>query len=303
MYRTVLVPLDGSPLAESAVAHATLLAHKSAMRLILLRVVPVPAIPNAEAFEDQTETREEATAYLAGLAARLTKNGSQLQVETAVVDGDAAATLLEQARARQADLLVMATHGRSGIGRWLYGSVADDVLRHATIPVFLVPATGQHTWPADRAPRVLIPLDGSELAQEAINPASELATSVGADLVLLRVVEVPTYPMGPFGESYAYTAYDPAGDLIEAKQYLEGVAQTLRGRGHTVTLVTEIGFPSQEIAAVAQHQHVDVVAMATHGRSGLARLVLGSVATGTLQRAHVPLLLVRPAALHQPVAE
>jgi len=191
----------------------------------------------------------------------------------------------------------MATHGRSGLGRWLYGSVTDEVLRHANVPVFLVPAMVARPWPADRPPRILASLDGSALAQEVVNPASDLAAALGAELVLVRVAELPVYPIGPFGEPYAYTSYDPSAAIAEANAYLEGIAATLRQRGHNVTLEIPTGFPSQEIATVARERQVDVIAMATHGRGGLARLVLGSVATGTLQRTSVPMVLVRPSVL------
>jgi nucleotide-binding universal stress UspA family protein len=303
MYRAVLVPLDGSPLAERALPHALRLARAGQARLILLTAVLAPGYHDAEAREEHATARREAEHYLDTVVARLKEGGSLPGVETCVRDGEAPAVIAAQAAEQQADLVVIATHGRSGIGRWLYGSVADDVLRHAATPVFLVPAAAPDTWPADGVPPVLIPLDGSTLAQEAINAASDLATTLGADVVLVQVVELPVGPVGPFGEPYAYIPYDPSAAVTDAKQYLEGIAAILRQRGHRVTVETPVGFAAQEIAAVARERGAGVIAMATRGRGGLARLVLGSVATGTLQRTNVPLLLVGPAVLGRATAE
>jgi nucleotide-binding universal stress UspA family protein len=209
-----------------------------------------------------------------------------------------AAALLESAREWVADVIVMATHGRSGLGRWLYGSVADDVLRHAAVPVLLVPAAGagEAVWAPDTAHRVLVPLDGSALAEEAVPPALELAAALGADLHLLRVIETLT---AAYAEGYASTALDTTGALDEARAYLDGVAAPLRARGLTVDAgVAAVDGPALTgLAAAARVRPAPAIASATLGRGGLARLVLGSVATGTLQRANVPLLLVRPMAM------
>src|ERR1051326_3917222 len=92
-------------------------------------------------------------------------------VETTIPWGEPTDEILEQVRSARADLVVMATHGRSGLGRWLYGSVADEVLRRASVPIFLVPPGSYEPWSADRAPRILVPLDGSQLSQAALGPA------------------------------------------------------------------------------------------------------------------------------------
>jgi nucleotide-binding universal stress UspA family protein len=142
MYQCILLTLDRSPLAEQALPHAVALARACEARLELLSVVPLSDGDH----EASTSTREdgerqgaETRDYLAGMAARLEEEG--LQVGAAVRFGDVAAEVLHHAEASEADLIVMATHGRSGLGRWVYGSVADHVLRHATMPVLLVRAT------------------------------------------------------------------------------------------------------------------------------------------------------------------
>jgi nucleotide-binding universal stress UspA family protein len=304
MYQTVLVTLDGSPLAERAVPFAVTLARASGGRLVLARAAAARTSAGLDTRDERLAAAEaEATAYLRELAQRVAGREAGLadRMETDVpraLEVSVAAALLESAREWVADVIVMATHGRSGLGRWLYGSVADDVLRHAAVPVLLVPVAGagEAVWAPDTAHRVLVPLDGSALAEEAVPPALELAAALGADLHLLRVIEPPT---AAYAEGYASTAFDTTGALDEARAYLDGVAAPLRARGLTVEVGVEadVGLAQTAIAAAAHERHATAISMATHGRGGLARLVLGSVATGTLQRANVPLLLVRPMAM------
>jgi nucleotide-binding universal stress UspA family protein len=180
--------------------------------------------------------------------------------------------------------VVMATHGRSGLGRLLFGSVADQVLRNAEVPILLVPANCEHFWTTDQPASILVSLDGSELSETILGAAVEVADALKAELSLLRVADSST-PM-PYADSY-----------------LEAIADRLRKDGTAAEAKLIPGQPAATIATVAREQDANLIAMATHGRSGLARLVLGSVATETLRRAHVPLLLVRPAALSSPAIE
>jgi nucleotide-binding universal stress UspA family protein len=210
---------------------------------------------------------------------------------------DVARAIIATADEQRAGLIVMSTHGRSGFGRWLYGSVTDRVLHLTSTPILLVPPHAGRPLPTDQPIRLLVPLDGSELAEEAIRSAELLAGATGAELILLRVVEPPTYPL--YGDGYAYIPFDPDVEVAEARRYLQVEVDRLQAAGKRVTARAIVGQPSLMVARVAHEEAVDVVMMATHGRGGLARLVLGSVATATLQRADVPVLLVRPAAMLQ----
>src|SRR5204863_2713891 len=167
--------------------------------------------------------------------------------------------------------------------RCVYGSVADQILRRADVPLLLIPAACETAWPIDRALRILVPLDGSKFAREALDPANELADLLDGDLLLLQVAEPPDYG-------------------LHSEAYLKDVADRLRDMGKAVEVHTVLGHPTSMVASVARDQDVDLIVMSTHGRGGLARLVLGSVAGGTLQRASVPLLLVRPVAARQATA-
>ena len=293
---TILVPLDGSPLSERALPYAERLAEVTSARIVLCRALAVFAPRPA----DDLDSADEARAYLQRLAEQLSNNGRT--VETALLWGEAAPEILKQVRSAQAQLVVMGTHGRSGIGRWLYGSVADEVLRHATVPILLVPPGATMPWSANAAPRIVVPLDGSELSEAALGPAGEWAVRLGSEVALLQVIPFPPYPV--YGDGSAYlAAFDSEAELAEAKRYLATVAERLPSSMGPLRVLAELGQPAVAIAQRAAMEKFDLIAMATHGRSGLARLVLGSVATGTLQRANVPVLLVRPAALHERAAQ
>jgi nucleotide-binding universal stress UspA family protein len=298
MSLTILVPLDGSPLAERALPYALDLARGGRGRVALIRATWAYTAPGDDAVAAQRQARLTAEADLSGVAVRVQAEG--IPVDTRVYDAEAADAILRAAEAEHARVIVMSTHGRSGVGRWIYGSVADAVLRRSPVPVLLVPSTCERPWAVNTTPlRVLVPLDGSELAEAAVGPAGELMGPGGATLLLLQAVE-PVLPIAADGMSYAHP-FDEEAELAAARTYLEGVAAQARAKGWTTEVEAVIGYPASSIAAVAREQAVDVVAMATHGRGGMARLVLGSVATGVLQRAHVPVLVVPPAAV-QPAA-
>jgi nucleotide-binding universal stress UspA family protein len=199
-------------------------------------------------------------------------------------------TIVEQG----ADLVIMSTHGHGGFGRWLYGSVADQVLRQSPVPVMLVPITCDHAWPEGTALRVLIPLDGSTFAEEVLDPVGKLPSALKAELLLVGASGPVEYKYAD-GVPFVGVGFDAV--LKETRHYLEGVATRLRGAGQTVTVDAESGRAGPVIDGITRRRRVDLIAMATHGRSGMARLAMGSVATELLHRSTVPLLLWRPAAL------
>jgi nucleotide-binding universal stress UspA family protein len=299
MLKTILVPLDGSRLAEQAIPYASRLARSTGARLVLAQATLTEPLPGQAELVARAAATRRAEIELDVLVNRLRQEG--LAVEARVYCEDAATAILDAATQEAADLIVMSTHGRSGLGRWIYGSVADRVLRTALIPVLLVPAACSGEWTTARPLRILVPLDQSPLAEEALGPASELAQALGAELLLLQVLE---YPLPAVADGATYLPpLDQDADLAAARQYLEDLAVALRADGQTVTTLAVAAAPSPvgqavaTIAAVAHDERVDAVVMATHGRGGLARLVMGSVATGVLQHATVPVLVVRPAAV------
>ena len=288
MYGTILVPLDGSHLAERALPYARRLAAASGSRLVLLWVLRAPGAAAAGDPLREVAPRREAAAYLQGIAGQQ----GPTPVETVVLEGDAAPAIVDAAARAGAGLIVMSTHGRSGLGRWLYGSVADAVVRHAGVPVLLVPAAcPARAWASDRPLQVLVPLDASARS-EAVLPAARDLAATGAALILLSVT-----PQVVSADMYgsAYMGYDVEVDMTERRAYLERTATALRAAGYAVSVRDGFGFVPVVIGEVAEAAGADLIALATHGSGGATRLLMGSVATGVVQRAMVPVLVVRPA--------
>jgi nucleotide-binding universal stress UspA family protein len=311
MFRTILVPVDGTELAERALPYATALASPAG-HVILLRAEPLvwqkrpppdaaSATPGDPACDEWlSPANPGARVTLEAAAARVQADGVSAEVDFQRYYRGAAKTadvILDALRERQADLVVVSTHGRSGLARWFYGSVADHIVRGANIPVMLVPATVDRPWPEDRAPRILVTLDGSSLAEEILDPIGQLASQLSADLLLLRVVD--RLPLSTRSKAPHVVQALVAGELAEASRYLALVRDRVRRVGMSVTARAVTGDPATMIAAIAKAEGVDVIAMATHGRGGLRRLALGSVADSTLQATPVPILLVRPSAATQ----
>lgn len=308
MLSTMIVPLDGSDFAARVLSHAAVLARSSSAKLGLMRVLPEHGPgSNAEAMEGARAALSlHAEALMAGgipvdVFVRQARSIHPDDVSRAIADlarnvyaDEVARAITDLADEQRAELIVLSIHGRSGLGRWLYGSVPDSVLQQSTTPVLLVPPHVERPLPTDRPLRLLVPLDGSELAEQAIEAANLLVGPGGTELMLLRVVDQPPYPL--YGPGYAYLPWDEDGERASARQYLQAQVDRLQARGVKATAQHAIGNPAGVIGQVARDVEADIVVMATHGRTGLPRLVLGSVATSVLQQADRPVLLVRPVA-------
>ncbi|MDQ6674600.1 MAG: universal stress protein, partial [Chloroflexota bacterium] len=183
----------------------------------------------------------------------------------------------------------------------LYGSVADEVLRRVPVPVLLVSAVCTQTWADDKPVRVVVPLDGSSLAAEALVPARDLAFTLGGEMLLLGVVE----PTAAYPYEHLEAISDSVGDQnAKAAQYLDTVIGELRASSAPpVSTRIAYGHAAEEICAVAREVGAGAIVMATHGRGGVARLLLGSVATRTLQQSSVPVLVYRPVVVPETMLE
>ncbi|HET9017642.1 MAG TPA: universal stress protein [Thermomicrobiaceae bacterium] len=284
MIGTVVVPLDGSQLAEEALPRAAAIAERSSAPLHLVRVVPSDANGAAQ---------DEARTYLQGKARDL---GDRVQVS--VLTGDPAAQIIDHVAGLADALVVMTTHGRSGIGRWISGSVADRVVRDGEAPVLLIrsgmPSAGQATVRA-----ILVALDGSSYAETALGHAVDLAKVFDAELQLVRVAETAQIYAMLTPEAQTPAAAEAINEVIdrlsaEARDYLTAVAERLRADGLRVRTETLEGFPSEQILAFEREMGTDLTVMATHGRSGLARLVFGSVAERILKLGQTPVMVIHP---------
>ena len=297
MYKQILVPLDGSAFAEAALPLALALSAKTKADVQLVTVVePIPAF----AYEEwESAAREWSEQYLTAVADRISAAAGG-EVTTALHSGHVVETLVDAAKAIDADVVVMATHGRGALSRAWLGSAADGFMRRADIPVLFVrPEEGEPPPPEPRADfdTVLIPLDGTELSESALAHATELGELFGCAYHLTRIVSYPIDIASPY---LPHTVQMNQTVLAEAKadaaEYLEDRADQMRKRGLRVTTSVIVDAQAgQGILAEAEAVGCDLIAMATHGRKGVGRLVLGSAADKVLRGTHVPLLLYRPA--------
>jgi len=309
MYRSILVPLDGSSFAEQTLPLALRLARSSGAGVQLVQVhVPLEAtVAGAALAWDQKlddALRQREKAYLEQVQRRLAQL-SPVPLTTALLEGSIADALEERARATGADLVVMSTHGRGPLARSWLGSVADALVRRLPMPLLLVrPPNGKADLAKVPAVRhILIALDGSEFSERILEPALALGSLVGASFTLLRVVR-PTV----LGQDEA-GALKASGDLwlveqlekvhekeqAQAKDYLEKVAERLRGRALQVqTRVLSHDQPALAILEEVKARQADLIALETHGRKGWQRLFLGSVADKVVRAAPVPILIAHP---------
>jgi nucleotide-binding universal stress UspA family protein len=288
----ILLPLDGSELAEGALPYAVALARALKARLVLFTAwegtdSELGANFPSMAMDVERQAEAHFTQYLQGVKARLTG----LDVETMIRAGDASDEILKAADELGARLLVIATHGRSGIGRWLYGSTASHLLRHAGVPVVAVGPNALEKAKTDVAVKhLVVPLDGSSMAEKALPIASELASAFGARVSLVRVVQWAV-------QAYPYTlpdAYLPQVDQeleAGAKKYLQRMESEIKGVETRAFVVR--GAVAEGLLEFIDKEGGDFVVMTTHARTGLARVALGSVADRMLQ-APCPVMLVRP---------
>ena len=298
MLKTILVPLDGSELAERALDVATGVSIPTGAQLVLIRAVTTHALPGADQRAAETRGLLEAEAYLTEQANRLAARGFRVQIATPYGES-AASWIVEEAGLRQADLIVMSTHGRTGPGHLLLGSVAESVVAHSPIPVLLDRAWHwlQRELLLEDQPRLLVPLDGSPFGEAALGMAAGLADDLGAELVLLRVEPGPPGVLrADDGTVLAYVDQLEETERLEGLDYLEQVKHHVQASAPAVDvrLLVRFGPPAARIAEAAAATRAALVVMATHGRTGLRRAVLGSVAGRVLHEGTTPLVLVRP---------
>lgn len=316
MYRSILVPLDGSPFSEHALPYALSIARRTGASVQLLNVLTPIATLYAEAplfIDEHLEQRlrdrqvEAQAKYLNQVAKRI-EAVAPVKVVKLMDDGDIAPTIRAQALRGKADLIVMTTHGRGMLGRFWLGSVADELVRESPIPVLLM-RPSEEAVDLTREPPLkhfLIPLDGSELAEQMLPKVIALGRLLDADYTLMRVVK-PVGTVMPVGDPGAVGFQVEAlmeriatlqQKLVkEARDYLERMAASMRESGLTVGSRVDVADqPATAILEDAVPSQVDLVALETHGRRGLSRLFLGSVADKVIRAAPVPVLVHHPTA-------
>ncbi len=304
-YGRILVPLDGSKLAEEALPAAIAFVQRAGTsgKLLLLRVSWKDYIIYSRGgpFEVPGAADEEIDTYLAQKEEAVLAMG--IPVEIIHARGDPATAIVDMAHDHHADLIVMMTHAREGMSRLIHGSVADRVLQGAPVPVLLLKHGEEPTRLfAPRAhPRLLVPLDGSELAESVLPQAISLANQLGASVTLLRSLDLPDLTMNARGRaaagSDAIRAIVPT-ERQAATHYLGQVQQRMQAAGIPTAIAMTEGGAALDIAEQArtlkEAGQAVIIVMATHGRAGVGRWLYGSVAGAVLHLADAPLLVIRP---------
>jgi len=323
---SILVPLDGSALAETALPHALALAHLTSRSLTLLRVVPMPVaysqavwggapLPGS-VWEGVEEEPERAREYLASTASHCSEGLSQgegsgsgqgpvqeqldIEVHTQVLEGDPASAIIKHVEEHPlVTTIAMATHGRRGLDRWISGSVAEKVLHSSPVPLLLVRASEEVvTLPLPAHPldevkynTIVVPLDGSSFAEMALEQAQHLASRSGARLVLISAL-----PENPAISDMLIPREEQSlwdSEFEWRSSYLEEIKARLCSEGLEVDSHIVGTFPAEAILELSEREGADLIVMSTHGRGGLPRLWLGSVASDVVRQASRPVLLIR----------
>ena len=321
MFQRIVVPLDGSNGSERAIPVAARIAHACGGSIVFIRVVPTPVAvgafgagldgtiamkPEIEAYEKELAG---ATSYLAAVIAAYADELAGIKTEMDVAAGAASAIIFSTAHDEHVDLIVMCSHGETGLKRWALGSIAQQAVRHSPVPVLVINEHGivPPALYAVHSLRILVPLDGSPLAETAMEPAAQLIAALAApahcELHLLRVVDLPS----AYGrmKSQAHMSDSMQEEARkEAETYVQAMTKRLRETTFatfklnitsSVAVSTDVaGTIIRRAEQTESSDGYDVIAMATHGRGGLKRLVMGSVTEHLLGATRLPLLIVRP---------
>lgn len=309
MYKRMLVPLDGSDLAEVVFPYAKELAGRLGIDITILHV-SAPAsgqyAPMHQAYIGRVTRIVKRQLQEAQKKMGIQPESKPVEVRGELVEGYPADEILRYAEENEVDLILMATRGHSGLKRWSIGSVAGKVLSASKIPVWLVQAGAPEETPYDKWPKItiIVPLDGSDLAEAVLPHVEVLAKQRGTesvDVVLLKVSETPTMPSyyGPelsgmtlnWGE---YMQQEEVRRKKVAKEYLAKVEERLKNSNIGVRSEVLEGKATDEIVDYANKNPFSIIVMATHGRSGLSRLVYGSVAANVIHGVSRPIFLVKP---------
>jgi nucleotide-binding universal stress UspA family protein len=298
MYRRIVIPLDGSKTAEKVLSYARVLAKNLAVPVELLNVIDITALAKRVAPEQAryldtiiAEDEHRCRVYLRDVARSFSGAGVQCVVKR----GNPADVIIACANEVKGTLIAMATHGRSGLNRWWLGSVAEEVLRGTGAPVLLIRGNEEGGLGAETViDSAVIPLDGSELAEGALTAAAELAKMLDLEIVLFRAYELPASAY--YGSEDYLPNYDQLKEQVkqQVQSYLADKMTKLKAQGVTrVSSVIVEGAGPNEIVGYARKIPNNLVAMCTHGRSGLKRLVLGSVTEKVVRHSGDPVLVLR----------
>ncbi|MBI3742697.1 MAG: universal stress protein [Chloroflexi bacterium] len=290
MYKHILLPLDGSTLAEQIIPFVRQIASADKAKVTLFSAIEPR--PTRYGIEEPyvKEDRRAFEQYLQRTERSLTGQG--LAVNTELTLGAPADAIIDAVGRLKCDVVAMTTRGHAGIGRWIFGSVADKVLHLTSVPLLMVRPIKDAVAAAEPPiRRIVVPLDGSPLAEEVLPHTKALAQAVRAEIALFQVVPFQTYAMAV---AEAYT-YDPSIDeemVTWASEYLGKLQDSIQKQGLSATANVRRGDPAAAIIDFAKASPGSLIVMSTHGRSGVGRMVLGSVADRVIRQGGEPVLVL-----------
>jgi nucleotide-binding universal stress UspA family protein len=304
MYDKILVALDGSNVSERILPHAQMFSVVLRLPVELVTVIDPESLKglvgdNDADFRSLLNVRQtNADLYLKSIAP-VFKGGARVECTVAVGEPDD--VIVDRAAKDAETLIAIGTHGRSGIDRWMLGSVADKVLHVARNPLLLVRTTDGSKMPATVALKsIIVPLDGSELAESVLPHAEALSKKMNLEVILLRTFNIPN----AYYYTETYTIDERIWEMLEkeAEDYLAEKVKLLKSAGvANVRSAAVQGFAAEKIIDFGRQTPASLIAMCTHGRSGVRRFLLGSVADRVVRHSGDPVLLIRaPAAASAP---
>jgi nucleotide-binding universal stress UspA family protein len=301
MYKNILVPTDCSGFDREAIKVALRIAERGDAKVNLVRVLTTGAFfgmaasPDGAALSGEAIRQEHDTALaeLYALAAEC-RNTGDYNVTVSLESGPVPDALESYAKRNEVDLIVISSHGRSGISRLSLGSVTDSLIRHTTIPVLVVKPPSSYLNPQVREAfrKIVVPLDGSALAEQVLSQVMTLAGLDDAEIRLLYVLK-PELVDGNYSADRALPWWEK--DVAAAQAYLFGTAEALRRKGFAVTTDVVIGESvAEQITDYAGREQCDLISIATHGRGGLSRMMRGSVGDAVMRSARTCVLVFHP---------
>lgn len=296
MYKQILVPLDGSSVAEQVLPYARFLAGGLDLPVALLGIVELAFSMSKEKAQYFDATIEDSARRSRDYLKKIAQTFPRANVSFAVEKGRPEEVIIAKAGADKQTLVTMSTHGRSGLDRWLLGSVAEKVLRGSANPLLLIRARAEAKTEGEMTLKsVVVPLDGSEVAESILPEVIEVAKKLNIQTVLFRACNVPYSAFGGGHSQYPLINELLGGIKAEAREYLEAKTVELKKQGlDKVSYVLQEGIGADEIISFGQRTPDNMIAMCTHGWSGVKRWVLGSVTETVVRHSGDPVLVLRP---------
>ena len=287
--KRILIPLDGSKFSEAALTHIEMLVKQSDAEIILLRVVPFlwpSGFVQAREMGDKLD--KEASNYLCSINSKLTVKG--MEGEVFVREGNIADVICDFAKENRIDLIAMTTHGRGGVRRWALGSVAEKIVRSSPVPILLYRIKGDRIEDSNYT-KILIPIDGSKFSENIFPQTNKFVEIFNSKILFLHVMD--TRLTENFAVAKDIFVHEEKTARQDIKSYFTSLENKVKESKITYELLIEKGDPAEVICDLAEKNEVDLIAMSTHGRSGISRWTVGSVADRVLRVSSKPLLLTR----------